>query len=1034
MRFARGLLLLALGLLWACHRSGRSAAEHKHAPPARLTIVTDRLALEGLEKLPLDEARRVRPDVFRLRPDRRFLMALGEAELLTTRAASVRLHVSWRDDAWHIDSSGVQIGTLPEVASFIQLREVLAHRSSGLVGAWGTAISAKPSDLAEVRAECDRFEPSAAIRALRRIDALWPTSGRPDPELSALGGRAFLVLCVQGLDTLEMADLLRARALALLALAEALGRSPETADEALLAASAGYGPDAIRIAQRLPSDDPVRLYVEGRTSALVEAAERGDATRRTQYLALLSLGTKGDQVAWSKFHEAWFGREGFSLPILRAASNLKTFSMDSQLGAATLYAALADMPGPPSPPTPAIAPELVERFDLARSVVARFIGLVQQKQRVESAGLVRQFESSLEKAAAGAHGPLWDVHATRAWHRGAFYSGLHLIGWHYLDQLGTVDETREFAAYLQGSPEGPGAQFAEWYGDVSAILSGSGVTDRCFDDLVSLTALGSPSVHRLAPELRSTYYHKRDASGVIAARVAGRLDARPANVAFMQTIAAYPLQDFRMVERLCRSWLEQGWANDPADPGTAGHCLWYTGDTTGLSRLLSDHRIDVQARGELLYRYALSPNSPEKFCRTAFERLAIESGYAESVVQGWSYYLQHKPVDYAGAQRVVEAWLAHHDPSSFSGLFFLGRRARLISLQGRPEEAWRVIQPAIERGGQLGVLTWGADILMKLGRLDEAYTLARQTVERYPSSPEGREALAEILWRQKRYSEAAFVLDPPEESYKVGEDRFRDDLPSRFGGVFAKAPDDAVLSAFQALQGQGIEAQRCTYLLSPIADAGRNNLAFRVQSTLSLKRPTPWGLGEKTLRGFQFLEKAKGEPDAIDWARNACPKPQREMCNEAFFNKKAWNLVWDAVPPGEEAQLSEWVWLMRAGAAVADEKVARAHRAALLDHYRDPKPGDASVTIGRYLSGLGSRQAVLGAASVPVDRCKAAYFFGLEEIARGRYEEGSDWYQLVYDTCGNTWAWRLVSFTWSTMNEWYAFDQNLRAASANHVW
>ena len=74
------------------------------------------------------------------------------------------------------------------------------------------------------------------------------------------------------------------------------------------------------------------------------------------------------------------------------------------------------------------------------------------------------------------------------------------------------------------------------------------------------------------------------------------------------------------------------------------------------------------------------------------------------------------------------------------------------------------------------------------------------------------------------------------------------------------------------------------------------------------------------------------------------------------------------------------------------------------------------------------------AAKTPVDRCKAAYFFGMQDLAGGRYESASDWYKLVYDTCRQAWGWRLSRFAWSTLNAWYVYDRNLREAAAHRVW
>jgi hypothetical protein len=125
---------------------------------------------------------------------------------------------------------------------------------------------------------------------------------------------------------------------------------------------------------------------------------------------------------------------------------------------------------------------------------------------------------------------------------------------------------------------------------------------------------------------------------------------------------------------------------------------------------------------------------------------------------------------------------------------------------------------------------------------------------------------------------------------------------------------------------------------------------------------------------------------------------------------------------------------LRAGAATADESVAKAHREHLNAHYEEPRPGDATRTLGRYLMSLEPRSSVLSAASSPDDRCKAAYFFGLQEIVRGRYEDASEWFQLVYGSCTATWSWRLVSFAGARMSEWYTFDQDLDIAAERKIW
>ena len=276
------LLVCAVAATAGCGRPPAPVAKPM-APAPRLTIVTDRPTLDSLPTLPSERARLVRPDVFRLRPDRRFLIALGELDRFVRGDLAVRLRLSWIDGAWRIESARGVVATAAEVSGYGDLRRILTDRARALLAEPPAPGAAKPRvvESAALRRSCDGFDPGAIIGALQKQQ--WALGAPPDGEMAALGARAFTLLTVQSLDTLEMADLLRARALALLALAEAEGRPPDAGMEALLAFSLGYAADAARAAGGLPADDPVRLYVTDQTAALVAAAEREGAAPLTRY-------------------------------------------------------------------------------------------------------------------------------------------------------------------------------------------------------------------------------------------------------------------------------------------------------------------------------------------------------------------------------------------------------------------------------------------------------------------------------------------------------------------------------------------------------------------------------------------------------------------------------------------------------------------------------------------------------------------------------------------------------------------------------
>jgi tetratricopeptide (TPR) repeat protein len=364
---------------------------------------------------------------------------------------------------------------------------------------------------------------------------------------------------------------------------------------------------------------------------------------------------------------------------------------------------------------------------------------------------------------------------------------------------------------------------------------------------------------------------------------------------------------------------------------------------------------------------------------------------------------------------------------------YRGRLAHYLSLRGRDAEAWGIIEPGL-RTGQGAVMRWGAEILEKLGRTEEAHALARQAVDRYPDAADTRAVLASMLWRGKRYSEAALVLDPPEAGYKVSDDAFRTDVAPRFAEIFARAPDETVESAFAALRGQGVRTQRVASLLPPLAAAGRNELAFRLQTQLASPHQHPWEIADWRREGFGYLEKAQGRAAAVAWIQAALPAAQLDNTLSSMFNKKAWPFLWDVVSPADEPKVSEWSWVFRAGAAAVDPATSAAHRPMLLEHYRESRPGQTTWTIGRYLLGLEERQAVLASVKTEDGRCGAAYFLGLKDISSGRYEDASDWFQLVNAICSKPPSWGFVAFAHTTTSEWSKFDRDLRTAAARKVW
>jgi hypothetical protein len=193
-------------------------------------------------------------------------------------------------------------------------------------------------------------------------------------------------------------------------------------------------------------------------------------------------------------------------------------------------------------------------------------------------------------------------------------------------------------------------------------------------------------------------------------------------------------------------------------------------------------------------------------------------------------------------------------------------------------------------------------------------------------------------------------------------------------------------------------------------------------------------IAEWRLNGFRDLERSKRNDDAVTWVRGLVPESERAELLEGFYSRRAWSLLWDAVPAAEEPKQSDWVWLLRAGAAAADVPTRAARRAGLMEHFRDARPGNGTHAIGRYLMGLDDRTAMMKAATSPDDRCRAAYFLGVEQIAAGRYEDASDWFRLVSATCFWGEQWRPANLAFETRSRWAFYYGNLAAAAQKKDW
>lgn len=993
-----GLLILLCTGSAGCRRqagkvSGTQTPTVARVVPARdaVAIRFDRPSRASLGTAPLTEIPDRLADIYRLQPDRRFLLAVAEIHRFFDGKASREIRLSFSGGRWSISSDNEPVGELPEFAGYLD--------STGVLHQWARRLSEKhPASLGKTPNTADwpaiekrvaEFAVPSLIAALTQLDELW-RSGSHDPRLASLGARAYVRLCLQTLDHLEMADSLGARAWAFAALSSVAGSESDVAEQTLVARLLGYTREDRQIARSLPAGHIVRDFIDGNPEAFLKRIEMKDDPF-ARYLGLLTVAQKGHKAQgywgnpeiWGEWFQSHYTSQTLTLPILRTALAVDAFGSNPMVSDAILHEVFLELSDRSVPPE-----ERSIARDLNNPALQMFMDWVRSTLQVKPRGLLRQFETRLASRRPTAGGPFWDATSFEAVYRGYFYSALFTLARHYTEALASAPASQRFTEYLEDAPEGPAAQFSRWYGDHVAARYGEGPDPkRLIEDFTILNRLGLPALTRLYGDLGPHMEAISTATADVIQPYVKRLDSRLSHQLAFSGPAFFPLQDLKLTEQLCRNLLA---ALPPSSLGDLTTCVLTLGRERDLLALIDRPDIDFTARTNALWFAAARSVLPASTVRAQFRKLLAESSYDRAVVRPYLLYLDGKEDD-AESRWLVELFLSRLKPSD--GLLYSmyrGRLARVMNRQGHPKEAWAVIEPEI-RSGQGGVLAWAAEILWSLGRRDDAISMAKGLMERYPTDETARATVADILWRADRFSEAALVLDWPAATQLT----WRDTFALTFERSFRKREKREAIGAFEAMMGQRISPFYLQFFPDAVASS-RPDLAFELASRLKEKRGILPVVGS-LFRAYRHLKKSKGKEVAVRWLKESIPQKMREPGRVIFFDGQDFDLLWSVVEPPAGGELSSFTWLLRTAGAAYRGLDRDAHRQELLSRYANRLPSDFHHTMGRFLLGLEDRSSVFPLAATPEQRTETAYFLGVRALIDRHPREAVDWFRTVIE-------------------------------------
>jgi len=914
-------------------------------------------------------------DLYRIRPDRRFLYAAAELERLT--AGGPRrgtLAIRFDEGRWRLSLDGASLGDLPEFPDFAEAKNLLLSRVPRLEGrAAGTELG--PA----ARAALENGIPAEIFSVLGRLNNAWKPPG--DPALAEAGLRGLLWLSLQTYDQLELGDPILGKALALFAIAEAGAPGRHAREESLLAALLGYEDHARKASSGLAADDPVRAFAEWDVAGSKSLARRSPTNLRAQYLYLLRLAeSRPREDDWFREFEAsaWGAAGGASL---RLVLTLDAFSLRTVPPTLMVWEVLEELGG-----APPASPSASARGLPWRAVAMQRAMLLDPEKRPE--GRLSEIEAAVDREAALFDGPLLDGHVVRGHRHANFYSAVYAAARFDFDHLSSTEDAESLANVLANPPAGTAADLKDWIlHRVHLRRSNEGVRDVA-RDMGRLRHIGVDPLSRISYSVAIS-----TSTGVESFRRSSlpgyydRLDSRPANLHAGFRTASELLSDPAIMERCGRPAAKRGPRELETD---LPWVLRFIGDSDGLRALANDKTWSSRIRSGAIRQLA----EMEKSDLTALiepMRELIREDPSDSAALYAAVEILEKRDRIDEALRLIDTWIAAHAERDLRWAGVAALKSRLLRKRGRYREAWEIARPAAE--------TWKAECLeeaalalLDLGRVDDALAMAKRALERYGSDDE-RVLVARVLWRQGKDAEAAELLTSPTRRLDSGIWAYG--MPEAFLAAFEKADDARAAAAFSGLDVESVPRLNIVWFIEYLTLHGRAELSLKLCERLRERGPARFA----TVATYHALLKARGASQAREWIKTNAMSAETDVMSKQAFSEHDDDLLWELPDPPDPVK-NDLLHMIRA-ARLLDQPEAPAERRASLIQYFDGRPKKDFVVYGLYFLGRVDRPTLFAQIQDPSYVTSVSWILGFTSVHGGRYDEANSWLQVCMEAGAN---------------------------------
>ncbi|NIP99465.1 MAG: hypothetical protein GWM98_02810, partial [Nitrospinaceae bacterium] len=410
--------------------SSSNGANHPTGSKISLTAVDQRFP-NVLKSRP-DHMRDVLHSAYRLTPDNRLLLAVGEVHSFFSGEAPEKAAATWAGQHWLIEYKDRKIGTLPELPDFPDFIQLLSQWAQQLETQYPLNLTSRPGVEWEqgLTKKLDRVLVPNVVSALKEMDALW-RQGQHDSKLLQLGARGLALITLQATDRMEIMDPLPAKALAMLSIARGLTPHNLNREECLLAEAMDYAAHAVRLSRKLIPSDPLRHFVNRNDRLLQALAKSKKAGRLADYLWLLRLSRRENMQDWHLWLKTAFGDDPISLPLLKSGLDYKSFFTSRNFTREVRHIVLLELDreekGPAAKPS---RDQAVNTF-LAHNTYYQVLNALLDLGNPTIVDTMEHMESGLEVLEKKYQGPFLKANTYKSYFNAYFYSTLYIEGLYY---------------------------------------------------------------------------------------------------------------------------------------------------------------------------------------------------------------------------------------------------------------------------------------------------------------------------------------------------------------------------------------------------------------------------------------------------------------------------------------------------------------------------------------------------------------------------------------------------------------------------